>query len=58
MALGLISRISEIVGALVGREGIECVADCGADRLDGSCGSFAEQMFELGTELFDWVQVG
>lgn len=28
-------------------EGIECVADCGANRVDGSCGSFAKQVLEL-----------
>jgi len=34
------------------------VADCGADRVDGSRGSFAEQMLELGKDLLDRVQVG
>lgn len=34
------------------------MADCGADRIDGSGGSFAEQMLELGKYLFDRVQVG
>jgi hypothetical protein len=34
------------------------VADCGADRVDASRGSFAEQVLELGKDLFDRVQVG
>jgi len=34
------------------------MADCGADRVDGSRGSFAEQVLELGKDLFDRVQVG
>jgi len=34
------------------------MADCGADRLDGSRGSFAEQVLELGKDLFDRVQIG
>ncbi len=34
------------------------MADCGTDRVDGSRGRFAEQVLELGKDLFDWVQVG
>jgi len=34
------------------------VADCGADGVDSSRGSFAEQVLELGKDLFDRVQVG
>jgi len=34
------------------------MADCGADCVDGSRGSFAEQVLELGKDLFDRVQVG
>ena len=33
------------------------MADCGADRVDGSRSSFAEQVLELGKDLFDRVQV-
>jgi hypothetical protein len=34
------------------------LSDSSADRLDGSRGSLAEQMLELGKDLFDRVQVG
>lgn len=34
------------------------MADCGADGVDGSRGSFAEQVLELCKDLFDRVQVG
>lgn len=34
------------------------MADCGADRVDGSRGSFAKQVLELGKDLFNRVQVG
>ncbi|MEY9181291.1 hypothetical protein ABIG06_001557 [Bradyrhizobium sp. USDA 326] len=34
------------------------LAGGGANRVDGSCGSLSEQMFELGRDLFDLVQVG
>lgn len=34
------------------------MVDSGADRIDGSRGSFAEQVLELGKYLFDLVQVG
>lgn len=48
----------EVVGAFLGCEGIECVADRGTDRVDGSRGSFAEQVLEHGKDLFDRIQVG
>ena len=34
------------------------MADCGADCVGGSRGSLAEQVLELGKDLFDRVQVG
>lgn len=34
------------------------MADCGADRVDGSRRGFAEQVLELGKDLFDRVEVG
>jgi len=55
MALG---SIFEVVGAFIGCEGVECLAYCGADRIDGSRGSLSEQVLELGKDLFDRVQVG
>jgi len=58
MALGLIAQIFEIVGAFLGCEGIKKLADCCANRVDGSRGSLSEQVLELGKELFDRVQVG
>lgn len=33
------------------------MANCGADRVDGSGGSFAEQVLEFGEDLFDRVQI-
>ncbi len=39
----------------MGCEGIERVADCGTDRVDGSSGSFADQMLELSKDLFDRI---
>jgi hypothetical protein len=44
MALSSIARIFEVVGAFLACESIERVANCGADRVDGSGGSFAEQV--------------
>jgi len=35
-----------------------CLPDCEANSLDGSGGSFSEEVFELGKDLFDGVQVG
>jgi hypothetical protein len=32
-------------------------ADGGADCIEGSCGSLSEQMFGLGEDLFDQIQV-
>jgi hypothetical protein len=37
---------------------MERPGDCGADRVDGSRGSFAQQVLELGKNLFDRIQVG
>jgi hypothetical protein len=48
----------EIVGAFVGGEGVEELADGSVDGIDGSGGSLSEQMVELGKDLFDQVQSG
>ena len=34
------------------------MADCGADRIDGSRGGFSDEVLELGKDLFDRVQIG
>ena len=38
-------------------EGSEDFANCGADGFDGSRGGFAQEVFELGEDLIDQVQV-
>ena len=45
----------EVIGALVGREGLEDFADRVAE---GSGGGLAQGAFELGENLFDRVEVG
>ena len=54
----VISGLFEIVSAFGWRDGIEDVADCVADGVGGSLGGFAQEVLELGEELFDGVQVG
>jgi hypothetical protein len=34
------------------------LADCEANSFDGSGDSFSEEVFELGEDLFDRVQIG
>ena len=34
------------------------MADACRGALDGSFGCFSRQMFELGEDLFDWVEIG
>ena len=58
MILGLITSIAEVVGAFLGGEGTEEFADRDAYGFDSSRGGFSQQMFELGEDLFDRVQVG
>jgi hypothetical protein len=43
---------------LVFGEGVEQVADACRGALDGSFGCFSQQMFELGEDLFDRVEIG
>ena len=40
------------------RERSEKLADCGAERIDGAGGGFAQQVLEFGEDLFDGVEVG
>ena len=53
-----ISCIGEVVGALGGGVGVEQLADCGDDGVEGSRRRFAQEMLELGEDLFDRVQIG
>jgi hypothetical protein len=53
-----ISSVSEIVSAFDGCEFTKELTGCLADGIDGARGSFAQQMLELGGNLFDGVQVG
>lgn len=45
------------MGAFVRREGVEERSDAPPCFFVGSFGGFAEQVFELGEDLLDWVQV-
>jgi hypothetical protein len=53
-----VSCIGEVVGAFLGGVGSEELADGGDQGFEGSRSGFAEQVLELGEDLFDWVQVG
>jgi len=53
-----ISRVDEVVGAFLWREGGEKVSDAAPRCLLRSFGGFAEQMFELCEDLFDGIEVG
>ena len=58
MLLGLgIAGVSEIVGAYGGRKCSEDFADCDADGFGRARGGLAQQVLELGEDLFDRVQV-
>ena len=48
----------EIVGAFGGRERSEELADCRAERIEGACGGFTQQVLEFGEDLLNGVQVG
>lgn len=41
----------------MGWEGVGCLANCRADRINGSRGGLSEQVLKLGKDLFDGVQV-
>jgi hypothetical protein len=53
-----ISCVGEVVGALGGGVGVEQLADCGDDGVEGSRRRFAQQVLELGEDLLDRVQIG
>jgi hypothetical protein len=53
-----ISGVSEVVGAFLGCEGLKQLTDRSRDGFDRSGGAFAQQVLELGEDLFDGVQVG
>src|SRR6266487_2804520 len=52
-----ISGVFEVIGAFLWREGLEQLADCRAEGFNGARGAFSQQVFELGKDLFDGVQV-
>ena len=54
---GLISRVREIVGALLWRERVEEGPDGVPESISGPSRSLPEERFELGKDLLDGVQV-
>src|SRR6266699_1924385 len=52
-----VSCVFEVIGAFLWREGLEQLADCRAEGLNGARRAFSQQVFELGKDLFDGVQV-
>ena len=56
--VSVISGFYEEVSTFLRGNGIEDLADGVANGVDGSFGSLAQQVFELGEELFDGVEVG
>src|SRR6476660_9259254 len=53
----LVSAVSEVVLALLGRELVEMPADGLPERLLRAGGGLSEQLFQLGEELLDGVQI-
>ena len=53
-----IAGISEVVGAFVGCVGSEQLADGGDEAFERSRRRFAQQVLQLGEDLFDRIQVG
>ena len=53
-----VSCVFEVAGAFLRREGSEKLTDCCAEGFKGACGGFAQEMLELGEDLFNGVQVG
>src|SRR5260370_27393530 len=51
-----VSGVFEVIGAFLWREGLEQLADCRAEGLNGARGAFSQQVFEPGKGLFDGVQ--
>ena len=52
------ARGGEVVGAFVGREGVDDATDGGPETVDGSRGRLAEHGLELGEGVLDGVEVG
>src|SRR5216684_938670 len=50
-----VSGVFEVIGAFLWREGLEQLADCRAEGLNGARGAFSQQVFQLGKDLFDWA---
>ena len=53
-----VSCVSEVVGAFGRGVGVEQLADGGDDGVESSRRRLAQQMLELGEDLFDRVQIG
>ena len=59
MFLGLpVCGVCEVVGAFLCGEGVECFADRSKDSFDRARCGVAQQVLELGEDLFDRVQIG
>jgi len=52
------ATVSEVVGAFLRCEGGEEPTDRCGEVLGGACGGFAQEVFELGKDLLDRVEVG
>src|SRR6266702_4305807 len=52
-----VSGVFEVIGAFLWREGLEQLADCRAEGLNGARGAFSQQVFQLGKDVFDGVQI-
>ena len=50
--------MGEIVGTFLRGVGSEQLGDGGDDGFDGACRHFAQQMLQLGEDLFDRVRIG
>ena len=53
-----VSCVSEVVGAFVGGEGGEELADASPSRFGGACVELSQEGLQLGEELFDRIKVG
>jgi len=53
-----ISGVVEEVSAFLGRDGVEDLPDGVADGVGCAGGGLAQEVLELGEELFDRVQIG
>ena len=53
-----VSGVFEVVGELFGGVGVEQLADGGEDRLESSRRRLAQEVLELGEDLFDGFEIG